>query len=75
MAKVAPQAQKYLQRWPARNLGCATMFAADFYLDFWGKRGRLDSSSLGEDQAAAGNYVGAPTGCQQGSGGVVEPPV
>jgi hypothetical protein len=51
------------------------MFAADFYLDFWGRRGRLDSSNLGEDQAAAGNYVGAPTGCQQGSGGVVEPPV
>jgi hypothetical protein len=35
MAKVAPQAHKYPQRWPARNLGCATMFAADFYLDFW----------------------------------------
>jgi hypothetical protein len=40
-----------------------------------GRRGRLDSSTLGEDQAAAGNDVGAPTWCQQGGGDVIEPPV
>jgi hypothetical protein len=80
MRTIAPQTQKYSHRWPARNLGCASIFD-NLLLILFGfmGAGAVDymrgSLSPGGDWAATENDGGAPTVCQYGCGGIVEPPV